>query len=96
MSSLRDALIQALKRKQSNESRADAILALLGLEHDDVIVNRNDLFEVLNYAADAENYLLEEYGEDRLPSWEDDQIDRTDDAWFRISDIAGIDWEEVP
>lgn len=80
---LREAIIQAMKRKQSNEARADAILSLLGLDDDDCIVSMEDLSNVLAYSNDAQQ-TLERYDffveDEDGNTWPDDELE-----WFEQS-----------
>lgn len=73
MTLLREAMLKAMRRRKSDESKVDAILDLLGLDEDDGIVNMGDVSQVLAYVIDA-NEKLEDFGEDP-EGWEAEDFD---------------------
>lgn len=88
MSLLHEVLVKAIRNKRTDKGRVDAILKVLGLEKDDVIVDREDLGRVLAYAADAEN-TLEVRGYSAPDGYDDEDVERADASWYRLHAIGG-------
>jgi hypothetical protein len=96
MALLHEALVRAIRNKRTDKGRVDAILKILGLAKDDVIVSRDDLYQVLDYAAEAEITMEDQLGTRMPQGYSQERYEKSDDAWRRLCKIAGINWEDTP
>lgn len=79
---LRDAMIQAISRKKTNESKVDAILDLLGMDENDAIVNMADVSTVMAFAQAAGERLA--YFSEDPEGWDDDDYEAYNKAFDRL------------
>lgn len=62
MSGLQEAMLQAIRRRKSDEKKVEAILDLLGLDGDDIIVPAEDLAHLMAYTNLAADKLGGDFG----------------------------------